>query len=400
MSLAFALLAGCSSSGGSSASGSGGATGSASGGTPIKIMTIGEFSGSSVLNYPQLGTAIQAYFSDLNAKGGVNGHHIDLEVCTDKGNPNTAATCARQAVQDQVVAVIQGFSIEAANIIPILQDAHISYIASVLATPQDASSSYSFPVDGGTITTSAAIGQGLGAAGCKNGAYITFQAPSADQIQKYVDLGMKSKGSNGLTTTYNVGTGLPDYTATVASAIAKHSDCLMIDVPAADAAKIVNSVAESSDPNLTIGAFTPSFPASVLNGLPARETSHIILGTTQLLPGSTDPAVVSMTAAIDKYQPGTAILPYTPAVWAASEILTAGLKGVTGGYTAASVYAAMGKLRDVNTGLMGPYTTADGAKSIAGFTRLFNLFAMTAKVDNGKTVPTSGFVNMSSVIAG
>ena len=80
-------------------------TAAAPAGTPIKVMQIATLTGPSN-NVPQDADAGKATAKAINAAGGVNGHPIVLEVCDDKFDPNQAADCARQAVSDNVAAVV------------------------------------------------------------------------------------------------------------------------------------------------------------------------------------------------------------------------------------------------------------------------------------------------------
>ena len=83
------LTSACGSSPSSSAS-----SGSSSS-APIDVMAIGVFQ-SSALSLPDAVGALKAHVSAVNDAGGVNGRKINLIVCNDNFDPNTAADCARQ----------------------------------------------------------------------------------------------------------------------------------------------------------------------------------------------------------------------------------------------------------------------------------------------------------------
>src|SRR5690348_6282594 len=89
------VLAACSSSA-TSSSGNGSnasSAGSTSGGDVVKLMAVGPFSGSTAYNFPGIPKVLSAYFNQLNAAGGINGHKVDITYCSDKVDPNTAAAC-------------------------------------------------------------------------------------------------------------------------------------------------------------------------------------------------------------------------------------------------------------------------------------------------------------------
>src|SRR4051812_22215869 len=96
-------------------------------GTPIKIMAFGTFQSQS-LNLDQARAGVEAHVKVLNETGGVAGHEIDVVVCNDNFDPNTAAACARQAVDEGVVAIVGPASGYASSALPILEEAKIPYL--------------------------------------------------------------------------------------------------------------------------------------------------------------------------------------------------------------------------------------------------------------------------------
>src|SRR6185369_17658429 len=86
---------------------SGGSGGSKAGSSsdPIKIMAFGSFS-QPPFAVPEIVTGAQAAVARVNREGGVAGRQVALVTCDDKGNPNGAAACGREAVTDHVAAVV------------------------------------------------------------------------------------------------------------------------------------------------------------------------------------------------------------------------------------------------------------------------------------------------------
>src|SRR5712664_1971940 len=109
------LLAACSSS-------TTGTTSTSASGGDIKVMVIAPFTlavAPSKANYDAV--RIQA---DLqNAKGGINGHKIDVIGCDDQTDPNVGAQCAQQAVREHVAALLGVFTLVGASIWPIVDGA-------------------------------------------------------------------------------------------------------------------------------------------------------------------------------------------------------------------------------------------------------------------------------------
>jgi branched-chain amino acid transport system substrate-binding protein len=67
----------------------------------------------------------------LNRAGGLHGHPLGVVVCNDKTDPNLALSCARQMVDDGVVAIVGGASFNDNLSQPVLQAANIPMIAAI-----------------------------------------------------------------------------------------------------------------------------------------------------------------------------------------------------------------------------------------------------------------------------
>jgi branched-chain amino acid transport system substrate-binding protein len=103
--LAIGACGSSSSTNSNSAASSGGSSGStASSGGSIKVGTIGSITGPVPLPYGVDGA--KAFFTRINAAGGINGHKIDLIVEDDQLNPVRAAQAARTLNSDGVVGLV------------------------------------------------------------------------------------------------------------------------------------------------------------------------------------------------------------------------------------------------------------------------------------------------------
>jgi branched-chain amino acid transport system substrate-binding protein len=67
----------------------------------------------------------------LNRAGGLHGHPLAVVVCNDKTDPNLSVACARQFVDQGVVAVVGGSCLNDALTAPILQAANIPMVAAI-----------------------------------------------------------------------------------------------------------------------------------------------------------------------------------------------------------------------------------------------------------------------------
>jgi branched-chain amino acid transport system substrate-binding protein len=108
---ALALVVAACSSGGSSGGSGGGLTSSAPGITPSQIL-IGShqpLTGPVAPGYSEISRASNAYFSYVNAHGGVFGRKIVYKYLDDAYNPNTTVTVVHQLIQqNNVFAIFNG----------------------------------------------------------------------------------------------------------------------------------------------------------------------------------------------------------------------------------------------------------------------------------------------------
>lgn len=148
-------------------------------GAPIHIMQIADITGPSP--YPAMGPAAQATVKAFNASGGISGHPVDLTVCDAQSDPNRAEACARQAVSAHDVAVVGGFTLGVAGVMPVLIAAKIPYIPADAFAPAELTAINSFPVDDALSTVA---GAGYIAGKSCASSVITTESGPEDQIDE------------------------------------------------------------------------------------------------------------------------------------------------------------------------------------------------------------------------
>jgi branched-chain amino acid transport system substrate-binding protein len=232
--VAVLTIAGCSSSGskGSTTAPSGSAaapassgttaSGTKASGTAIKIGFVDPVSGAQA--FPSIAAAIKGgeYYVN-NVLGGVNGHPLDISVCDSDGTPEKNVSCANNFVQDNVVAVVDGYDGGDGAQVPILAKAGIPFIGTVAGndTINNAPGAYYF----GPPDQAYAVGplQVLNKLGAKSAALTIADFPAAHTyVNAYIAPVAKALGMTVSTTYYPVtNTNWSVIAATLAS---KHAD--------------------------------------------------------------------------------------------------------------------------------------------------------------------------------
>jgi branched-chain amino acid transport system substrate-binding protein len=110
---------------------------------PFTIGVISPLSGPVATVGTRQTAAINWWAEDVNAKGGIKGRKVELAVCDDQGNPETAVTCARNHMQKGVDLLLDtsvAGTIRA--IMPLLTNGPVMVVASPIIDPP--ASSYVF----------------------------------------------------------------------------------------------------------------------------------------------------------------------------------------------------------------------------------------------------------------
>lgn len=80
--------------------------------------------------------AIKWWAEDVNGKGGIKSRQVELAICDDQGNPETAVTCARNHIQ-RGVAMLLDTSVAGTikAIVPLLSNGPVMVVASPIINP-------------------------------------------------------------------------------------------------------------------------------------------------------------------------------------------------------------------------------------------------------------------------
>ena len=128
--------------------------------------------------YPNIPGAAEVYEQYINDNGGVAGRPLDIITCDNKGEPNEGANCARQAVEEEVVAVVGSFTFDASRIIPVLEEANIAWFGACCPlVAQEFTSSISYVLGSLLPGMGAGIGWKMAQDGCENPVNVVHRHP-------------------------------------------------------------------------------------------------------------------------------------------------------------------------------------------------------------------------------
>jgi hypothetical protein len=145
--------------------------------------------GTPATNMPGMPAMAQAYARWVNKQGGINGHELKVITCNDHNDTISAGRCARQAVAENVAAVVGSYSQHGRSFMSQLEGAGIPYIGGYGITNEEFSSPLSYPVNGGLPTLLAGNGRQL-AHSCERVSLVRPDTITGDQMPPLLNAGL------------------------------------------------------------------------------------------------------------------------------------------------------------------------------------------------------------------
>jgi ABC-type branched-subunit amino acid transport system substrate-binding protein len=384
------LLAACSSS----------ATGTATGttsGADIKVMVIAPFTlavAPAQANYDAV--RIQAQLQ--NAKGGINGHKIDVIGCDDQSNPNVGAQCAEQAVRDHVAALLGVFTLVGTSIWPIINAAGIPEIGLVQYGPLDMTSPNAWPLTpAAPLANASSFGYLAKVKGCRAIADIQADAGSNSQVPLALDkeavaaAGVKYVGPYLLPATQ----GLANAPA-IARSVTSKADCA--NVADGQNGIILMKAILQQDPSFKFATNQLSLPTDWVTQLGSQASAAYGLGG--LAPDtSTAPGMVEYLKEMKAKASSDTLSEFSKLAWASWYAFAQVASIIKGPVTAQSVTAALGKASSVSTEGMTPTVDFTKRTQFASISRIYSTKLFVLGAQDGKAAQV-GLVDARAYLPG
>jgi len=368
-------------------------------GEPIKVMTVTTLNAAGP-TYQNIANTAEAYEAYINARGGIAGRPLDVTVCDEMFDPAVATTCARDAVENDMVSVVGSFTFFAESIVPVVAEADISWFGPCCPiSPSELTGPTSFPIGNQPMYAVGAVKRAV-EDGCQSinaviieGAEI-FIPPMENAIGA---LGQEFGDIISLPATSQ------DYSAEVAQATANDADC------------VIGIISET--PYITWNtAWTQSGtvarqygPQGNLNAISAAGNEEstdgdVIAGMYPDL--STDPWT-EYRLALEEGGYDLTEQDYNSlggmGTWAAFVAFTQIAETIEGEITAASFLEATSNTSNLDLNGMVPVLdfTTEWTDGLEGYQRLFNRSVIFSQLDNGQVVPlTTEFEDVSDLATG
>ncbi len=349
-------------------------------GEPIKLMVIHEVEAGAA--NPEIVEGADAAAQAINATGGVGGRPIEIISCDTRNDPNTAAECGRQAVNENVVAVVGTITPHDGEFLPLLEQNKIPSVGHLPATPASFSSPAVFAMYGGSTTNFAGLAAAVAEAGATKISLARIDLDAAAALGQFADMGL---ARSGLSIAHDVPIplGAPDMSTYAAAALADGVDGVIVGVAAQDAINLIQALRQAS-PEVKIAMISTQM-GDVLDALGEEGSEGLLLS--EALSDEID------TAGAQQYKDDMAVAGFDDLTafringWA-SVRLVADVASELPDITAPAVFDAFNAVTEIRTGVSAPLQWQQAP--IPDLPRVFNWCVLTLEVTGGDEVPTTG----------
>jgi ABC-type branched-subunit amino acid transport system substrate-binding protein len=379
--------------GAETAASGGGATtttaGPALSGRAVKVMAMGTFTGPFDLSY--VPKAAEAAAKAVNADGGIGGGELQLLTCDDGGDPAKNLKCAREAVDQQVAAVV---SVEAVSgdYVGVLEKAGIPLVAPYGLVPEELTGATSFPITAGGPGLTAGAGAAVADAGARQVA-IVYEGTQAGKLS--AQAGAAGLASRGLRAVKQVAMPIdtPDASSVVAASTGDGIDGVVLLVRPESAAKYLLAKAQSGSDAL-VGSYDSSLVPAVVKQL-GQAAEGVVMASSFTPVTEADNAGVAryleeMKAYDGSLKPAEFAIPGAgQQVWSAVHLF-ADVAGRLDAVDARSVLEALPRETAFDSGMSAPVDFSAPIRAFPGLTRIFNTKMVFGTVKDGAFVPSDG----------
>ncbi|MET7617117.1 ABC transporter substrate-binding protein [Streptomyces sp. NPDC005408] len=176
---------------------------------PVKVMTFAP-EDTRATNMPGMPAMAKAYAKWAKTQGGLDGHELRVISCNEENTSTGAATCARRAVKEGVVAVVGSYSQHGDAFMAPLEAAGIPFIGGYGISGEEFTSYLSYPVNGGQASLLAGNGRQL-ADVCERVSLVRPNTLAGDELPQLLNTGL-TEGSRHKSTDILAAEDATDYT--------------------------------------------------------------------------------------------------------------------------------------------------------------------------------------------
>lgn len=356
-------------------------TGTATG-EPIRVMVAGTFEEPATgVELPEAPGAAHARAQAINDAGGIDGRPIEIIECNTAIDPNLTEQCARQAVDEKVVAAV-GFNASTADsFIPILEEAGIPVIGPSPISPTSVQSPVAFPVWSGLLGVFAGLPIALEEQGARNQSFVVSDVGAATAAaDAFLRWGADSAGAE-VADTVLVPPDTSDFAAVSASALRGDTEGVNFFILGSGTGTLLKAL-RGADDDIPIVTGDGFLSRQLLDSLGDTAEGLLVLSGFHFDSDNGRLFQEDMAAYDDSLEVNDTSAEYWLPMWVLEQVLQD-----VDDPTAASVLEAMGKIEELDMGGMTPPLTTTAEVDLPGgpiaMPRMFNPTVVVYEIVDG-----------------
>lgn len=367
-------------------------------GEPIKVMTVTTLNAAGP-TYQNIANTAEVYAEYINARGGIAGRPLEVTVCDEMFDPAVAATCARDAVEGDMVSIVGSFTFFAESIVPVIAESDITWFGPCCPiTPSELTSPHSFPIGNQPMYAVGAVKRAI-EDGCS-----AISAVIIDGAQIFIppmENAMAALGQEFVDTIILPPTA-QDYSSEVAQATTD-ADCVIGVI--SETPYITWNTAWSQS-GTDVRQYGPQGNLNEVSAAGNEEATNgdIVAG---MYPDISTAPWDEYRLALDEGGYDMSELDYNSlggmGTWAAFVGFTQIAESIDGEITAASFFEAASTTDNLDLNGMVPTLdfTQEWSDGLDGYQRLFNRSVVFSTLEDGKVVPlTTDFEDVGDLATG
>ena len=355
---------------------------------------------SQVLTQPDIKAGVAAAVDALNAQGGIDGHHVQLDYCDSQYTNSGEISCMDKLIADKVSALITPSIAASASGSPyeLAQAADLASIGTQGQIVTEFTSPDVFPLSSGDPGWVYGAMSDLVKGGARRIAVLGNATGSYQAVRGYALAALKQAGLTPVNVVEADPGSDPTFSAAAAKVVSGNIDGLYLAVSPANAPIAVRAVRAAGYTG-PIASIAAAFTPPIVKALGSQGNGLELSGSVAFPSETGNPAVAAYLADMAKYQPQGTIDQESETSWAAMMLFAKVMKGQTN-FSASHVLSLMKNISTpINLGVAGPYVVKGAVSPIAGFPNIYNPTITLGVLENG-VIKQSGptFVNPVTVL--
>ena len=355
---------------------------------------------SQVLAQPDIKAGVAAAVDALDAQGGIDGHHVQLDYCDTQYTNSGEISCMDQLIADKVSALITPSIAASASGSPyeLAQAADLASIGTQGQIVTEFTSPDVFPLSSGDPGWVYGAMSDLVKGGARRIAVLGNATGSYQAVRGYALAALKQAGLTPVNVVEGDPASDPTYSAAAAKVVAGNIDGLYLAVSPNVVPVAVRAVRAAGYTG-PIAAEAAVFSPPIIKALGSLANGIELSGAVVYASETSNPEVAAYLSDMKKYQPQAAVDQISESAWAAMQLYAKLMKGQTN-FSSSNVLSLLKNLSTpIDLGLAGPFVVKGAVSPVSGFPNIYNPNITLGVIRNG-VIEQSGatFVNPFEVL--